>query len=370
MLFRILPALAIILSLTSVTPFPAQAQKATIPGTQNEQMNDPQPLTRVGPNGEPMLVARGRSVLIRPGLAGLYITDEGQPRVIADTRQEFILERGYNSLRIRPLSRDEQIMLPARDVIPDGRAGKGKRTIAEAWFIQPTNRYDHGALGDDIEAGALRIITKANKFAIARLNDGSVFEGTQPLVGDVDGDGTEEVLVINSNAQGGSAIHIYKVVPAASPNIALEQMAVGPRMGRKNLWINPVGIGDFDLDGRPEILVVNTPHENGVLVAYQYRNGQLVEVDRYGGISNHAVGSPQTDMQLIQDITGDNRPDIIIPSADRETLRILTMDAGKIKEIGVLQLPSAVKTNILWVDNALTLGLEDNSVLSLSVFIQ
>ena len=79
------------------------------------------------------------------------------------------------------------------------------------------------------------------------------------------------------------------------------------------------------------------------------------------------IGSKHT---LPSRSTGDNRPDIIIPSADRETLRILTMDAGKIKEIGVLQLPSPVKTNILWVDNALTLGLEDNSVLSLSVFIQ
>ena len=348
----------------------AMAQQAAVPPTQFEQMMDPQPLTRVGPNGEPLLVARGRSVVIRPGLRGLYITDEGQPRVVATTRQEFSLERGYNSLRIRPLNREEQIILPARDVIPDGQAGKGQGMIAEAWLIQPTDRYDHGVLGDAIEAGALRVVTRDNRFAIHRLTDGSVFEGTTPLVGDVDGDGREEVLVINSNHQEGSAIHIYRLTDQPDGRVSLDLMAQGPRMGQKNRWMNPVAIGDFNLDGRPEIAVVETPHLGGTLIVYRMVNGRLQEVTRMAGFSNHAMGSAQTGMHLVRDLTGDNRPDLVIPDTSRESLRILTMTGDRLNEVGLLQLPSKAMTDILWIDEALTLGLEDNSVLSLSVFIQ
>ena len=347
-----------------------QGQQAAVPPTQFEQMNDPQPLTRIGPNGEPLLVARGRSVIIRPGLRGLYITQEGQPRVVATTRQEFTLERGYNSMRIRPLNREEQIMLPARDVIPDGQAGKGQSTIAEAWLIQPTDRYDHGVLGDDIEAGALRVVTRDNRFAIHRLTDGSVFEGTKPLVGDVDGDGRDEVLVVNSNHQGGSALHIYRVMDQPDGRISLQLMAEGPRLGRKHRWLNPVGIGDFNLDGQPEIAVVETPHLDGTLKVYRMVNGRLREVVRATGFSNHALGSAQTGMHLIRDLTGDNRPDLVIPDTDRERLRIMTMTGDQLHEVGLLLLPSKAMTDILWIDEALTLGIEDNSVLSLSVFIQ
>ena len=309
-------------ALTGLAAMPALAQQNVIPPTQFEQMNDPQPLVREGPNGEPLLVARGRSVIIRPGLRGLYITDEGQPRVVATTRQEFTLERGYNSLRIRPLNREEQIMLPARDVIPDGRAGRGQATIAEAWLIQPTDRYDHGVLGDGIEAGALRVVTRDNRFAIHRLTDGSVFEGTKPLVGDVDSDGRDEVLVVNSNHQGGSALHIYRLVNSADGRVSLSLMAEGPRIGQKNRWMNPVAIGDFNLDGQPEIAVVETPHLGGTLIIYRMQNGRLREVTRMGGFSNHALGSAQTGMHLVRDLTGDIRPDLIITDAGRENMRI------------------------------------------------
>ncbi|MBV6633412.1 MAG: VCBS repeat-containing protein [Alphaproteobacteria bacterium] len=348
----------------------AVAQTEQIPATQNEQMNDPQPLNRAGRNMEPKVVARGRSVIIRPGLRSIYVTDAGEPRVVADTRREFVLERTFNSMAIRPLTQQSEIILPARDVIPDGRAGKGQNTIEEAWLIQPTSRYPHGALGDNIEAGALRVILKNGAVSAFRLSDGSVFEGLQPTIGDVDGDGTDEVLVVNSNAQRGSVLQIYKPVDLGNGVTRLQMIGEGLGTGRKNRWLNPVGVGDFNQDGYPEIAVVHLPHIEGVLSVHQFRNGRFQELARMTGFSNHAHGSPQTAMNIIRDITGDNRPDLIVPALDRRALRVMTMNGRDLVEIGQLQLPSPVKTDILWIEDALTLGLEDNSVLSLSVFIQ
>ncbi len=38
--------------------------------------------------------------------------------------------------------------------LPDGHVATGTRDIARAWLAEPTTRYDHGILGDKIEAGA------------------------------------------------------------------------------------------------------------------------------------------------------------------------------------------------------------------------
>ncbi|MEM6902752.1 MAG: VCBS repeat-containing protein [Pseudomonadota bacterium] len=368
MFTRLLPIS--LFGLLVLVALPSAAQTNQIPATQNEQMNDPQPLSRADRSMEPRVVARGRSVIIRPGLRSIYVTDSGEPRVVAETRREFILERTFNSMAIRPLTQQSQVILPARDVIPDGRAGKGSNTIAEAWLIQPTSRYPHGALGDVIEAGAMRVTMKDGRVAAFRLGDGSVFEGLQPTIGDVDGDGADEILVVNSNAQRGSRLQIYKPTEVGSGVVRLQKIGEGLGTGWKNQWLNPVGVGDFNDDGYPEIAVVHLPHKDGLLSVHQFRNGRFEELDRMEGFSNHAFGSPQTAMQLIRDITGDNRADLIIPSLDRRSLRVMTMNGAELIEVGQLNLPSPVKTDIFWIDDALTLGLEDNSVLSLSVFIQ
>lgn len=351
---------------------PARAQQATVPATQQEQMYDPQPINNqpTNPGDKASLITRGRSVLIREGLRRLYTSDSGETRVEADTRQQYKLERGFNSLTIRPLDRDDKIILPPRDVIPDGEAGHGQRLIADAWLIQPTTRYDHATLGDNVEAGALRVVTTDGGIAVTRLTDGSVFEQLRPLVGDLDGDGYEEVVTVNSNTQKGSAVQVYRVGKDGNGRSTLDLAAEGPRMGRKNRWVNPVGIGDFNRDGRPELAVVETPDEGGDLVIYRLEPGHLAELARMPGFSNHAPGVPQDHVDLVRDITGDRRLDLVVPDATREYLRIVTMDKGKLVEIGKLRLPAKIKTDMLWVDEALTFGLEDNSVLSLSVFIQ
>ena len=60
--------------------------------------------------------------------------------------------------------------------LPDGRVAIGTHDIARAWLAEPTDRYDHGILGDKIEAGGLVIETRDGKQQTVRLKNDAVFE--------------------------------------------------------------------------------------------------------------------------------------------------------------------------------------------------
>ena len=48
---------------------------------------------------------------------------------------------------------------PPDGALPDAKVATGKGDIARAWLAEPTTCYDHGILGDEIEAGSLVIET-------------------------------------------------------------------------------------------------------------------------------------------------------------------------------------------------------------------
>ncbi len=42
-------------------------------------------------------------------------------------------------------------------MLPDGVIAEGTGTIRAAWLTEPTRRYSHGVLGDEIEAGGVAV---------------------------------------------------------------------------------------------------------------------------------------------------------------------------------------------------------------------
>ena len=85
--------------------------------------------------------------------------------------------------------------------LPDGKVATGNGEIARAWLAEPTTRYDHGILGDKIEAGALVIETRDGKRQTVRLKDDAVFEDLKPRLADLGRDGHDEIIVVKSNSQ-------------------------------------------------------------------------------------------------------------------------------------------------------------------------
>ncbi len=224
---------------------------------------------------------------------------------------------------------------PARPpgMVPDGWVTRGSRNIAAVWLSGPTDRYDHGALGDGIEASGLEVELKGGRRLTLTLKDPSVFEDLSPRLADLDGDGDDEVLVIRSYQDAGSAL---AMIEAGADGIAI--VAETPPHGFANRWLNPVGVADFDGDGVNEVALVRTPHIGGTLMLFELKDGKLVRDHAATGFSNHINGSRELGMSAVGDINGDGVPDMVIPDTALLSLRVVTFAGGQLKELARVSL--------------------------------
>ncbi len=229
---------------------------------------------------------------------------------------------------------------PSADALPDGETGRGVNDVAAAWLIAPTRRYDHGVLGDAIEAGGLRVRLYGGAELDTRLPADSVFEDLRPRVADLDGDGRDEILVVRSYLETGAALAVYGVRDGK-----LIQLAQTDPIGSAYRWLNPAGIGDFDGDGGIEIAYVQTPHIGGILYVLSFRDGHLRRKGRLPGFSNHAMGSRMLGLSAVLDLDGDGAEELILPAAGRRALKIISFAGGEFRELGEIVHRAAIVTD-------------------------
>lgn len=253
------------------------------------------------------------------------------------------------------------------DGIPDGfvastNVGEG---IQRAWYSKPTDRYPHGALGDVIEGGALVAEDGFGEIYVITLDATEVFEDLTPRIADIDGDGRNEVITIRSSVRSGAAIAVYGL----SANRLIERASTPP-IGRANRWLNIAGIADFTGNGQLDIAIVKTPHIGGRLEILAWNRNRLDVVDSAEGFSNHAFGSTDQGLSAVARIDDDRIPDLVLPDAQRRSLRMMTAAGGKIREILSLPLPARVETTIGTVPGAgspiFVTGLGDGKLVSIT----
>jgi hypothetical protein len=235
----------------------------------------------------------------------------------------------------------------ARNRLPASLAAAGDRDIAWAWFAAPTARYPHSSMGSIVHAGSLEVIAKSGRSYRVQLPTQRVFEDLQPRLADLDGDGRDEIIVIEADAERGAALVAYGLPAAGSPESQrLEERARSVHVGLPFRWLNPVGFADFDGDGRPDLASVTTPHIGGVLTLYRYAPPHIEAFAKVTDVSNHQMGDPNLQMHAILSLPG-QRPTVIVPDMSRRALHALRWEvmAGKAqwKELAdVKALPSRV----------------------------
>ncbi|WP_424927809.1 FG-GAP repeat domain-containing protein [Amaricoccus tamworthensis] len=170
--------------------------------------------------------------------------------------------------------------------------GRGPR---EAWITHATDRYPHGALGDPVEAGGIAVHTRRGRAdglcpIVVELPPNRVFEDAMPRIADLDGDGRNEVVVVESDAGKGARLTAWGLRGAR-----LKRIASTPWIGRPNRWLAPVGIADLTGDGRLEVAYVETPHLGKTLRLVALRNGRFVELASASNLTNHRFGEPWMD---------------------------------------------------------------------------
>ncbi len=156
-----------------------------------------------------------------------------------------------------------------------------------AVFIEPTTRYDHAILGDAVEYGAMRVAVtdragkRGRATTVIRLPKTRVFEDIAPRLADLDGDGANDIVVVETDLAQGASLAVYD---------AYGLVARTPFLGQTHRWLAPVGAADLDGDGTVEIAYVETPHLGRVLKIVRLEGDRLVLVAQLGGLTNHRIG--------------------------------------------------------------------------------
>lgn len=190
--------------------------------------------------------------------------------------------------------------------------------IKSAKFTDPTTRYAHAVLGDDVEWGALEMRLKGGKSLRFVLPESRVYEDLEPRLADVDLDGDFEVIVVESSQTQGGRLAVYDETGL---------IAATPFIGRKFRWLAPVGAADFDNDGKIEIAYVDRPHLAKTLRIWRFAENQLTEVGRLAGVTNHRIGEDFISGGLRY--CGDG-PEMVVADANWQNVLSVTFDGASV----------------------------------------
>lgn len=244
----------------------------------------------------------------------------------------------------------------ARQRLAQSQAVRGQRDIAWAWLGSPTQRYPHGALGSSIHAASLHVLARTPEAGLQErvytLPLRRVFEDRVPRLVDMDGDGRDEIILVEADAFQGAALVVFGLradgtgasAGGATAALQLTELARGPGAGSAFRWLNPVGVADFDGDGQLDIASVVTPHVGGVLTLHHYRPPRLEPYARATDVSNHRMGMLEQQLAVMVEQAG-HRPTLVLPDMQLRALHALRWVApGKWQELADPQpLPARVE---------------------------
>ncbi len=185
-----------------------------------------------------------------------------------------------------------------------------------AYYSDPTDIYTHGILGDALEWKTLTYLVQGSAdhgpyvVASLRLNAQRVFEDLAPRLADLDGNGTPEVVVVETQINNGAQLAIYGLIEGER----LEKIAATPDFGRPFRWLAPAGIADFDGDGRLDIAYVEKPHLSKILKIWTLKGHRLVQIGELAGLTNHSIGEDFISGG-VRHCAG-NAPEVITANAD------------------------------------------------------
>ena len=190
-----------------------------------------------------------------------------------------------------------------------------------AQYAMPTDRYQHGILGDRVEGGQLVVVVDSIFYELT-LEERYVFEDIRPRLYDVDSDGELEFICLRTHTALGGGIAIYKIIDEQ-----LVEYAQVAEIGRSNRWLNIVAINDLDNDRAVELAWIETPHIGGTLKVAKIEEGMLQVLAETTFFSNHAIGERNLCLSVLTEQS--NQKVIYVPTQNRSKIVGFTFDSNQ-----------------------------------------
>jgi hypothetical protein len=240
------------------------------------------------------------------------------------------------------------------NALPDARllADEDGRLLL---LTDPTRRYDHGVLADDLEAAGITLIETQPSLHVAsqiQILQPAVIEGIAPIWSDINADGMREIILTRSTPSQGAQLVVFNEIG--------EEIAAGPRIGRGYRWRNQLALAPFGPNGGLELVDVLTPHLTGVVEFFQLHAERLEVVAGVPGYTSHVIGTRNLDMALAGDFDGDGSIEVLLPDQSRTELGAIRRTGDDAEVAWIVPLDGILTTNLAAVsfpDGGLALGL-------------
>ena len=180
-------------------------------------------------------------------------------------------------------------------------------------------RYVHGMMGDQLEAATLLILevrdSQIRVLSRIDLPGEDVYEGIAPFWADIDGDGIEDLVTTVSNGSLGARLRAYLWVGAG-----VRQEVDGPAIGQGNRWRHQLTAAPLGPSGEIEIAAIRTPHLNAEMEFYRVTGNSLQLAASMPGLTSHVIGSRNLDQTAAGDFNGDGQPEVLAMDTSRHAV--------------------------------------------------
>jgi hypothetical protein len=234
----------------------------------------------------------------------------------------------------------DEVARIAANALPDARllVDESARLLL---LTDPTTRYDHGVLGDGIEAASISLVETIPTPRVSRrieLPPPSIVEGIAPIWADLTGDGKRDIFVTLSDAEGGARLAVF--------DEAGEELALGSAIGRGYRWRHQLVVAPFGPTGDPEVADVMTPHIGGIVEFFQLAGDRLKLMAQTSGYSSHGLGSRNLDMAVAGDFDGDGGVELLLPDQEQASLGAIRRVPGGADEAWTVPVGGGISTNL------------------------
>lgn len=231
----------------------------------------------------------------------------------------------------REVARSTAVVLPdARPVQVDldGRGDGGHIAVLAG---PDADRYDHGVLGDGIEATQALWLERHELSTLRDFALPAPFVFEDIVLRPVPFEGGTGLLTVRSGPRGGQLALLARD-PTRAGRIQLR--ALGDTVGGRHRWLSPTTDGTH-------WMAVHTPHIGGVLHEYRLAGDRLERRVLGTDISTHRLGSRELDLAVWLGAQ------LLVPSQDGRRLRVLEAAAG-FAESASLALPGRLAMARAW----------------------